>query len=268
MNLYNSVVRFVEFWSRVAGLASVKTHSIYTRPLGPDSVVVDLGANVGEFTREMNRRFDCACYSVEAMPNLFAEIATNPKIHKFQLAIYDKAEPVTLYQSANRECNSLDQTVAALYDVQSVVECAGDTLEGFLKANRIEAVDLLKIDIEGAERQMFRSTGDATLRAIGQITIEFHDFITGSITTEEVEAICRRLKGLGFVRLPFSYLFPDMKTADFLFINANRLRIPLRDQLGFSLIRAALKLQDFKASLKAGRKTPDRQPEPVTTPGD
>jgi FkbM family methyltransferase len=62
----------------------------------------------------------------------------------------------------------------------------GITLETFLNTQRIELVDLLKIDIEGAEEAVFNSTRDATLCNIKQITIEFHDFVPGCISSEEV----------------------------------------------------------------------------------
>lgn len=94
----------------------------------------------------------------------------------------------------------------------------------------------MKVDIEGAEAALFNSTSDATLCNVKQITIEFHDFVPGSISTEEVNTIVNRLKKLGLVCLPFSYLSSDMDTCDFLLINRNLCKIPYKDWVGFQII--------------------------------
>jgi hypothetical protein len=58
-------------------------------------------------------------------------------------------------------------------------------------------VDLLKIDIEGAEIEMLASCPDDLLRRIAQISVEFHDFC-GIIAPTEVRATLARLQKLGF----------------------------------------------------------------------
>jgi hypothetical protein len=72
----------------------------------------------------------------------------------------------------------------------------------------------------------------------------------GTITPAEVADICRRLKRLGFVLLPYSYLFPDMDTCDFLFVNTRAIRVPLGDRLAFTAARALLHAQRLKARLR------------------
>jgi len=108
---------------------------------------------------------------------------------------------------------------------------------------------LLKIDIEGAEEAVFNSTSDATLCKVKHTTIEFHDFRPASISTEEVNKITNRLKRLGFLCIPFSYLFPYMDTCDFLFINTNLCKIPYKDWLGFQMINLLLTREKTKSSL-------------------
>jgi hypothetical protein len=125
----------------------------------------------------------------------------------------------------------------------------GITLETFLNNQRIELVDLLKIDIEGAEEAVFNSTRDTTLCNVKQISIEFHDFMPGSISTEEVNKITNRLKRLGFICLPFSYMLFGMESSDFLFINTNKCKIPYKDWLGFQMIKLLLTIEKTKSSL-------------------
>ena len=252
MVLYAWLARALDACRRRAGLVVVKTHSLYTPPLGPDSVVVDLGANVGDFTQEVNRRFGCTCHAIEANPEMAARIERNDRVLVYNQAIAERDGPVTIVLSSNPEATSMLPEVAEQYGVRGTIECPGVTLEHFLQANRIARVDLLKVDIEGAERELFQSTGEATLRGIGQITIEFYDFIPRTISSVEVRRIRRRLERLGFVCLPFSYMFPGMETCDLLFVNLRVCRGNRRTRWTFWIIKALLRLQWIKVRLKFG----------------
>jgi FkbM family methyltransferase len=189
------------------------------------------------------------CYAIEAVPSVYSQLPQNGLLKKNNYAIFDRNEPLKIYTSDHLECNSISQGAANIYGLQGEISVEGITLETFLNNQRIELVDLLKIDIEGAQEAVFNSTRDATLCNVKQITIEFHDFLPCSISTEEVNKITNRLKRLGFICIPFSYLFPDIKICDFLFINTNRCKIPYKDWLGFQRINWLLTIEKTKSSL-------------------
>ena len=50
MKLYNLLVKSIDFWQKQSGLSNLKTHTIYSKILDSDSLVIDLGANIGQFT--------------------------------------------------------------------------------------------------------------------------------------------------------------------------------------------------------------------------
>ncbi len=79
----------------------VRGHTIIPCLLPRDCVVVDLGANHGDFSRRIVERFGWDCYCAEASPATYAKIEPGPKLHKFNLAIADKDGPVTLCVAAN-----------------------------------------------------------------------------------------------------------------------------------------------------------------------
>lgn len=180
---------------------------------------------------------------------MYSQLPENGLVKKFNYAISDRNEPLKIYSSYNLECNSISQEAASVCGLQGEISVDGITLETFLNNQSIELVDLLNIDIEGAEEAVFNSTSDATLCKVKQITMEFHDFLPGSISTQEVNNITNRLKRLGFICIPFSYLCPDMDTYDFLFINTNRCKIPYKDWLGFQMINLLLTIEKTKWSL-------------------
>ena len=247
--VYRSTVAAIARLSRLARLEHVKTHTFYAGQLSARSLVVDLGAHVGEFADEVRRRHGCRVLAVEALPDLCACIATHPGIEVHNVAISDSEGPVTLHLSANRECNSVDLSIATAFGYRGTVACEGLTLEGFLDRHGPGTIDLLKVDIEGAEGPMFSSTSDAVLKRARQVSIEFHDFIRDSISTEEVRAIFERMERLGFHCLPFSYLHPGMRHADVLFIQHDAAQVRPLERVMFALIGLLLRAQDAKARL-------------------
>jgi FkbM family methyltransferase len=249
MTLYNLLVKSIDFWQKHSGLINIKTHTIYSKILDSDSLVIDLGANVGQFIEAITREFKCRCYAIEAVPSVYSQLPENGLVKNFNYAISDRNEPLKIYTSDNRECHSISQEAASVYGLQGEISVDGITLETFLNNQKIELVDLLKIDIEGAEEAVFNSTRDATLCNVKQITIEFHDFMPGSISTEEVNKITNRLKRLGFICIPFSYLNSYRQRCDLLFINTNRCKIPYKDWLAFQMINWLLTIEKTKSSL-------------------
>jgi FkbM family methyltransferase len=221
--VFNKLVALIDRIKKSAGIATIETHSIYLAELR-NGAVIDLGANVGDFSAAMAMR-GLPCYAVEPDPALIAKIPTHPNIHKFNYAISDNNAPVSLFLSSNPECNSVQEIVASIYGKSGLITCPGVTFESFLDSHDVGNISLLKIDIEGSEERLFASTSDRVLQSIPQITVEFHDFISGCMTSGAVQRITRRLRGLGFVCIPFSYLYPPMTTADFLYVQRKHLTL-------------------------------------------
>jgi len=74
MILYNFLVKSIDFWQKHSGLTNIKTHTLYTKLIDSQSLVIDLGANVGKFSEEISREFNCRCYSIEAVPAVYSQI--------------------------------------------------------------------------------------------------------------------------------------------------------------------------------------------------
>ncbi len=173
---------------------SVLQHTVHPRYITAASQVIDLGANCGAFAQRIVERFGCACIAVEPAPDLFADIPDGPKLRKLQLAIAGENGEIELQLSERSTANSIFKRSGVHQDAVRV-PCR--TLDTFLADLGWEHVDLLKVDIEGAEIDMFMGCSDEALKGVGQITVEFHDFI-GLSTEAEVGAVLERLAGLGF----------------------------------------------------------------------
>jgi FkbM family methyltransferase len=188
----------------------ISGHSFIPRFLGPESVVVDLGLHKGEFAMGIIRTFLCRVFGVEPVPELFAKL---PR-HKYFAAL-----PVAVGErNARMDLNLFHAQCASLFEEENIekvdtVSVESVTLEEFLSRFDLRTVDLLKIDVEGAEMGLLMAARDETFGRIGQITVEFHDFLFPYMRTQARE-VMKRLIDLGFYRINFS-----MDNTDVLFVN-------------------------------------------------
>ncbi len=204
-------------------------HTYYAGALSDKSHVIDLGANIGLFSESLMRRFGCHCYAVEASPDLCEAIHANALIRKFNYAINDNDLPVyfTRADAGGEAGNIMDREVTPRISLQPKICIQGRKLESFLKELGVPVIDLIKIDIEGAEIAALDAATDDTLRKIKQITVEFHDFIPELKISSGVHRIIRRLESLGF----FYFNFAPPYHRDCLFLNTGVLKIPVHTSL-------------------------------------
>lgn len=176
-------------------LTQIEGHTLWTPGLSRQSVVLDLGANKGNFSRDILKRFPCHCHAVEANPELCVNIPPQPNLTVYNLAIAGSAGKLPLHLSTNPEASTLLTTSTA--DKYRTIEVDAIRLDDFLKQAGLPSVDLIKFDIEGAEIEVLDSTSDDLLKGVGQLTIEFHDFMNLT-PVATVERVVTRLEALGF----------------------------------------------------------------------
>jgi FkbM family methyltransferase len=142
-------------------------------------VIVDAGANVGMAT----------LYYSYAYPNARI-IAIEPESSNFKMLVRNcgNLPNVTLVEAAlwheerNLVLGNPDAAKWAFTVTDSAPASNGEppkvaavTIPGILKKYGVERIDILKLDIEGAELELFRNGSDAWLGSVGQIAIELHD---------------------------------------------------------------------------------------------
>lgn len=197
--------------------ASIRGHTFYT-PLLRNPTVLDLGANHGEFSRTLSERFGGTYHLVEANPDLHAELSTG-RFPVMGCAVTAREGTVRFNLARNDEGSSvLDLPATSIYNcvLERPVEVPGRTLAGIVGELGLGRIDLLKMDIEGAELEVLAGVDPALMREVGQMTVEFHgarEFGFG--LSREVEEVIRRMEGMGFAWFDFS----RPKRTDVLFLN-------------------------------------------------
>ncbi len=204
------------------GCQNINGHHFYAGLLKNGSIVVDLGAGKGEFVEKLNNLISCRSYAVEANPDLCREIKETTSARKFNYAITGSGGETKFYIPDRLDAASIYSQIASQGGgaINKTLAVSSITFEKLLSQNNIKNIDVLKIDIEGAEIVLFDSIKDSTLADIKQITVEFHDFLDKELSLG-VKRIIRRLKRIGFLVIRNKALALN---ADILFINKDIFR--------------------------------------------
>jgi FkbM family methyltransferase len=176
------------FWNTGPGWITSKQHfesqllKYFANQYQPKQgdVVIDLGAGLGEETIVLAGWVgsEGQVYSIEATPRIaealmFAKAANHlQNVSVFNLAISDKSEPLEI----SDEWGYVGNTIQPVIDSKTnLFKIHGLTLDDFFQEHGIKCVDLLKVNIEGAEQLMIMGMENAVSK-IKNIAISCHDF--------------------------------------------------------------------------------------------
>jgi FkbM family methyltransferase len=165
-------------------------------------VVLDCGAFRGEFARWSAERFSARVISFEADPRLFESLPVIPGVTFHNFAISGADGRLPFHRSASR-CSTAYFHNLSGSDADAFMAPAR-SLESFCDENAVEGIDLLKLDIEGSELDVFESATDGFLMGIKQITVEFHDFLDPG-QVPRIKAVLQRMRNLGFLVVKMSF---------------------------------------------------------------
>ncbi|MES2940630.1 MAG: non-ribosomal peptide synthase/polyketide synthase, partial [Pseudomonadota bacterium] len=179
--------------------------------LADDSCVFDVGANIGMFSVFMARQFpDATLYAFEPIGALFRTLSLNRRLHgirgeAFNVGLSNEARLATFRFYPNNTAVStsavshedtreivrgfVDNQVTAMpaagaLDVGDVLDtqltyeeqaCPLRRLSDVIAEQGVERIDLLKVDVEGAELDVLLGIDDGDWPKIGQLVIEVHD---------------------------------------------------------------------------------------------
>lgn len=182
--------------------------------LDENSIVIDLGASDGAFTKPLYDKYGCRIWAYEPNPDyregLERLMKSSPgKPHRILIGnrvIYDDIDVVLFAPKAGKTSSSLYATHPSVSrqstdkEAVSFLSLVGSLCRtnDFVRQRR-GAIDLVKIDIEGAEMQIFLDGKNIpALLLCRQITVEFHDDLDIGITESDVGLAIACLNLLGF----------------------------------------------------------------------
>ena len=129
-----------------------------------EPVILDIGAHIGEVAKIYRERFPLAnIYCYEPFPQSFQllskSVQGSPRTFCYEMAVSDKNGTALLNANLNSATNSLlptDERGASfwglkLLDTKSQVEVCTITVDTFCLEAGISHIDILKMDVQGAE---------------------------------------------------------------------------------------------------------------------
>src|SRR3989338_2423662 len=153
---------------------------LYDIDIKENDMVIDVGANIGAFTiLAAKNAINGNVFSFEPEKSNFKQLQKNVRLNKLKnvvvhnLGVNKSKGTAQLFVSNNNEaghslCNSETNETQTIHCM---------TLVDIFDKYNINNIDVLKLDIDGAEYDVLFSTPVKTLRKIDKIILEFHDNI-------------------------------------------------------------------------------------------
>lgn len=189
-----------------AELACLKTH------LKPGGVMFDVGANAGLFTLTAARLVGPGghVYAFEPDPRQIALLERNIRLNRLTnvtvvpQAVGHRTGPVPFLLSEDSALNSLRENSHPDQKVHQVITVEMTTLDAFIARENIGRVDLVKIDVEGAEQWVLEGAHSLLQQEPApRLIVEFCDATAAGFQSSG-EALFRHIETLGYRLHEFS----------------------------------------------------------------
>lgn len=163
------------------------------------STVLDIGANAGIFCKLFLEKGVNKVYAFEpnqdALTNLNYLASKEPNLKVIEKAVHTNEKDLKFYITPN---NTTIGSINKFHIEQENVKVEEIivptiTLKNFIKQEKLNKIDLIKIDIEGAEYDIIENLEDEIFNITDKFLIEWHDN-----TKEQLNKLVLKLKSKGY----------------------------------------------------------------------
>lgn len=181
---------------------------LFKKSVRPGNIVLDIGAHIGWYTLQAARVVGSAgrVYAFEPDPQNYSTLVQNvqrnglgERVILTPRAVCDKPGPASLFIDGTSEgVRSSSSLVAIPPEMQGKMRVECVTIDDFLDTS--VAVDIVKMDIEGAELKALRGM-ERTLARSGIHLVVFVECNPGALRAADSTAgdLLKRLEELGFI---------------------------------------------------------------------
>ena len=163
-----------------------KNYCKYGLDVNKNDLVVDIGSNQGAFIKYALDKKSSLIYSCDPNPVCISLIkkyyGNNKNLFLNEFAISDKCGESVLYVGKDSEasgCAKISEAQANInfdYENGKKIKIKSITFQEFIKLNKINHIDFLKIDCEGGEVFVFvEENKDFIKNNVNKIVLEFHN---------------------------------------------------------------------------------------------
>jgi FkbM family methyltransferase len=188
-----------------------------TKQLKPEKVktIVDLGANIGLSVLYLRSQYPGArIIAVEPDKDNFDLLVKNvaglPDVYCVNKAIWHSSRTLGLFDTGGGAYSYLvkEESIDEKAAIRSV------SINELLDEYKFSSIDLLKIDIEGSEKELFAVNYKEWLPKVGCVVIELHDWFRPGCAASFFRAVCSREYNLSFKGENVTVLFTDTIPGD------------------------------------------------------
>ena len=190
--------KLVKEWCRIQGDITMRLDY----DLSADSVVLDLGGFEGQWASDIFSRYMCRVLVCDPVPEFASRIrarfARNPKISTFVVGLGGRTRIERLFLASDG--SSIVAGYGSFRDVQI------HDVASWLDAQRVTEIDLVKVNIEGAEYELLdRALETGLVASWRNIQVQFHENIDRA--QERRAAIQERLRATHDLKYNFDFVW-------------------------------------------------------------
>lgn len=168
-------------------------------------IIFDVGAHLGHVAQAFRKLLPASTvYAFEPFPASYAQLTANtsndPQIKTFNFGLSDRDGLQAFHSNASSATNSLLPTDASgantwgagLLETEAVVHLQFKTLDAVVDAMQLPKIDILKLDVQGAEYMVIRGAKNTCRQ--GMINLLYTEIITlptyqGQLRFDELMAV-------------------------------------------------------------------------------
>jgi FkbM family methyltransferase len=161
---------------KALGIDSWNSDDDQKRAVTDAKTIFDVGANVGQSAQTYRRLYPQAeIWSFEPFPSTYKDLCrsvNDSKFHPVELALSDRIATTELNIGAETITNSFLRRQS---DTGETIEVQTDTIDHFCWERGISTIDILKVDVEGAEERVFKGAREMFSRgAVKSVFVEVY----------------------------------------------------------------------------------------------
>ena len=214
------------FWMKIYYIERKETE-YFKRILKRGDIVVDVGAHIGYYTLISGARVgkEGHVYSFEPNPETFKRLKRNVQLNNlnnislYNIGLSDKEEFLTLNLPTSINTGTAGITIPENFSGKSL-KVKAIPLDKFIEKNNIKKVDIIKIDVEGAEIKVLKGMMETIRKFKPKIFIEINN---------------KKLKAAGFSKEEVYNLLKKENYKAFQIVNKDKIE-PLSEIIEGNLI--------------------------------
>ena len=182
---------------------------VFDHDLNPSSIVFEVGAYLGNFVIGLHKKHPCNIYVFEPVEGHYHDLMDNLQkngiaLHGYRIALSNKSEIADIYVSGDV---SSRYNTPPTFHIEKAKHVA---IDEFMDAHKIDRIDLININIEGAEYDLIEYILDkGIVTKFVNIQVQFHEFVEGY--QQMYDAICERLRETHELTYRYPFVWENWK---------------------------------------------------------